>query len=432
MARLDIKIGASADGVKKGVNQAKSSIKGLGKTLQTALGFSLAQIASKIAELAKNAIMFAVKMTARFETLGMQFGILIKNALLAKRTMTQLREFSVKTPFTPEEVFRASKALLAFGFSAGEQIKIIKQLGDVSAVSGKNLEEIAFIYGKVFSRGKAQMRELNQLIWAGVPIMEELAKQTGKTQNEMFEMSRKGQITFKMIEQAFKNMTTEGGRFADGASKLAGTLEGRWSTLKGVIAELADTVGQLFRDKIMTGLNGAITLTNWLIKAVKKLHTALYGSETRFSWYEKFLLMQTRPDFWNWEKMWSEQEVFAKRIERINKIAEENEAKRDAKRRKRLLEGVSAESAQAAKGMTDSRASAGLFTVGKPALDVQVAILEEAKATNAILKAQLKLSEAAFNGMSYYTPYNNTPGAVGSSSDIFVDPMQNSIRPGAL
>lgn len=420
-AEMRMKISADASGMVNGVKKAKSSIQGLGRTLQTALGFGLANIASRITDLFKNMVTFAIKTTARFETLGVQFETLIGNAVLANKVMRDLRQFSVETPFTPEEVFRASKALLAFGFAASEQIKIIKQLGDVSAISGKNLEEIAFIYGKVFSRGKAQMRELNQLIWAGVPIMEELAKQTGKTQNEMFEMSRKGEITFSMIEKAFKNMTSEGGRFADGAAKRAMTLEGRWSTLIGVVAELGDTIGKMFKDDMLSSLNVAIDLVNDFAYAFKELNKTLRGTETSFSALESFVMLPQMLVDGDLEK---NMEEFDKAQQRIEKIAEKNAAKRDAERRKRLGEGESVADATS-KALSDSRAAAGLFAVGRPTMDVQQLILDETKIQTEFLKE----TNATLKDIRMIQEALNVDGAIKNMERV----MKNKgIRGGAL
>ncbi len=262
----NIKIKAELDskGVEKGAKKAKKSIKGLGRTIQTAMGFGLAKAIGMIARLMKNIIVQSVAMSAKFEDLRIIFRTMLGDAVQAMSTMSQLKEFSIKTPFTPEEVFKSSKALLAFGFAAKEQIGLIKMLGDVSAATGKPLEEMAFIYGKIFSRGKAQARELNQLIMAGVPIVGELAKVMKKPAMEIANLSKQGKIGFKDVEKAFKSMTSEGGKFYNLTETRSKSLSGRWSTLKGSAMDLGRAIGDAFAPGLLKVMAFITKLTDSL------------------------------------------------------------------------------------------------------------------------------------------------------------------------
>jgi len=263
-ANLKMKAELDSKGVEKGAKRAKKSVKGLGRTMQTALGFGLANVVSKLANGFKEAIVFAIKMSAKFEDLRIIFRTMLGDSVKAMSTMSQLKTFSIKTPFTPEEVFKSSKALLAFGFAAKEQIGLIKMLGDVSAATGKPLEEIAFIYGKIFSRGKAQARELNQLIMAGVPIVSELAKVMKKPREEIANLSKQGKISFKDVEKAFKNMTDSGGKFFNLTETRSKSLSGRWSTLKGSAMDLGRAIGDAFAPGLLKVMGFLIKLTDKL------------------------------------------------------------------------------------------------------------------------------------------------------------------------
>lgn len=274
-AKLEITAELNSKGIKKGVSESKRSVKSLGTTMQTALGFSIAQIGSKIVGLFKNIIVGAVRMSAKFEDLRIIFRTMISDIGLANKTMADLKEFSIKTPFTPEEVFKASKALIAFGFSAKEQIGLVRMLGDVSAATGKPLEELAFIYGKVFSRGKAQARELNQLIMAGVPIVKELAKVLKKPREEIANLSKQGKISFSAVKKAFKNMTSEGGIFFNLTETRSKSLSGRWSTLKGATMDLGRALGDTFGPSLQTAMNVVIGLFGVMTTAADKLSGAL-------------------------------------------------------------------------------------------------------------------------------------------------------------
>jgi tape measure domain-containing protein len=276
---IKISIGAENKGLKKKVAESKSAVKGFGSVVSTALGFSIANIASRITGLFKDMIAGAVRMSAKFEDLRIIFNTMIGDIVRSQGTMQQLKDFSIKTPFTPEEVFRASKALIAFGFAAKEQIGLIKMLGDVSAATGKPLEEIAFIYGKIFSRGKAQARELNQLIMAGVPIVGELAKVMKKPQTEIANLSKQGKISFGDVEAAFKSMTQEGGVFFGLTEKRSQALSGRWSTLKGSVMDLGRSIGDGLAPALLGLMNIMIRVTDKLTE----INEAWLGIARNFS-----------------------------------------------------------------------------------------------------------------------------------------------------
>jgi hypothetical protein len=74
------------------------------------------------------------------------FTTFLGSAEKAKKLIADLTKFSIITPFTPDQVFRSAKALLAFGVEADKIIPTLKQLGDVSAGTGKDLTEMAVIF----------------------------------------------------------------------------------------------------------------------------------------------------------------------------------------------------------------------------------------------------------------------------------------------
>jgi len=267
---LRLLVSLNNEKLKQGLNDSKRSVKGFGRTLQTAMGFSLARMAAMFVNTLKSAVVEAAKVHAQFERIELTLGKLTGTKVGGKILMDQLREFSVKTPFTPEDVFKASRILMSFGFTAREQTKNLKMLGDMAAVSGKPLEELAFIYGKVFSRGRAQARELNQLIRAQIPISREVAKVMGVTESQVRKLTEQGKVSFAVIEKAMQNLTSKGGQFYGMTADSAKTLEGRWSTFVGVLMDAGDSFARIFSPEMKEGLNG-------MIQMVEALNEALQG-----------------------------------------------------------------------------------------------------------------------------------------------------------
>ena len=147
--------------------------------------------------------------------------------------VAQLNEFANYTPFSNEEIIKSGKTLLAFGIPAAKTRDSLKMIGDVSAGSGKKIEELSAIYGKVQAKGKADTEALNQMVEAGIPIIDVLGKQYKKTGAEIYAMASRSEITAQSISQAFASMTSEGGTYAGMMEKQSNITVGLWVCHQG-------------------------------------------------------------------------------------------------------------------------------------------------------------------------------------------------------
>ena len=170
-------------------------------------------------------------LAADLEQTGVAFETMLGSASKAETTLNDLQKFAASTPFNLPGIQQAAKTLLAFQVTQEELLPTMRALGDVSAGTGKDLSELAVIYGQIKSKGKLQGGELLQLAEAGVPIIAVLAEQMGVAQNEIADMASKGQIGFKDVEKAMQSMSAEGGAFANLMDKQSGTVGGLVSTI---------------------------------------------------------------------------------------------------------------------------------------------------------------------------------------------------------
>ena len=105
-------------------------------------------------------------------------------------------------------------------------------LGDVSAGLSVPMERLILNFGQVKAQAKLTGRELRDFAVAGVPILDELARNLNKSKSEIQDMVSAGKIGFGEVTEAFKSMTSEGGRFNNLMEEQAKTLLGRISNLK--------------------------------------------------------------------------------------------------------------------------------------------------------------------------------------------------------
>lgn len=199
----------------------------------------------------------AVQAAADYETLETSFKTFLGSADAAKKVLGDLEKFSLKTPFTPDQVNEAARALLAFGEPADNLTTTLTQLGDISAGTGKNFGDLATLFGKARVAGVLMAEDINQFTEAGVPVIEEFAKILGVSTSEVKKLGSEGRITFPVLQDALRNMTSEGGKFGGLMSDLSSTTNGAISTLKGYGETARRAIGSIFLPLVKSAVTGA-------------------------------------------------------------------------------------------------------------------------------------------------------------------------------
>lgn len=215
------------------------------------LAYGLGQVAKKIFDLG----------VAQEQT-NITFTTFLGSAEKAKKLIGDLTKFSIITPFTPDQVNKAAKTLLAFNVEAQDIIPTLKFLGDVSSGTGKDLSEMAVIFGQIRSTGRLMGQDLLQLINAGFNPLQQISKTTGKSVGELKKEMEKGLITFDMVEQAFKDATSEGGLFFNLMEKQSESVGGKLSTIEGNIEEIGKKLFEANQGGLSDFVGGIASLTS--------------------------------------------------------------------------------------------------------------------------------------------------------------------------
>ena len=243
MAKMVIEIGAKIDEMKRKLADAGAGIRSFWKGIGTAGRFMVGGGLTAFTGGLVAAVKHSAELAAKFEQSRIAFEVMVGSASRAAKLIEQMREFSDRTPFSSDKVLEAARTLLSFGSSAESVAPTLKMLGDISAGTGKDLAELAVIFGQIKSTGRLMGGDLLQLINAGFNPLTEIAKATGKSMLELKQDMEKGLITFDMVEAAFKSATSEGGLFFQMTEKQAQTLNGQLSTLRDSMDRLAQGFG---------------------------------------------------------------------------------------------------------------------------------------------------------------------------------------------
>lgn len=193
-----------------------------------------------------NAIKSMAQLSMEAEQTKVAFEVMMGSAAGATKIIKELSDFAAATPFEKREIVQGGRQLLAYGVSADQVKDKLKLLGNISAGTGKNINELVSIYGKNKMSGLIQGEDLNQLNDAGIPAVREIARVMGVAETRVKKLASEGKISFSIFEQALGNMVGKGGLYFNMMEKQSQTLAGRLSTLKDNIIEMGTSIGDKF------------------------------------------------------------------------------------------------------------------------------------------------------------------------------------------
>lgn len=301
------KLKTQEDQLKKNIDDTNASIKrqatemvNSSGTMQKGLGgVKTAALAVKAALLSMTAVKlkeWLIDSNAEWEIYEANLSTILQSTSKANNLLNSLTDFATKTPFEISGLVEASEQLLAFGVGVDDLEMRLTQLGNLSRGQQDIFERITTAYGKMQAKGKVSLEELNMLTESGVPILNELANVLNTDNANLFTLISNGAVSVNEVNQAFSNMTSEGGQFYGLMEKQSKTLNGMLSNLgdfasnlgrslgEEAFAEVKDALGDLLDEldrmektgelqEIIEDLGGGIaSITKTLLELIKLLY----------------------------------------------------------------------------------------------------------------------------------------------------------------
>ena len=203
-----------------------------------------------------------------FELQKVSLRAILQDAPAADAIFEQIKQLSVKSPFTFKDLIGYTKQLAAFSIPVNELYDTMKNLADVSAGLGVDMGRITLAFGQVRAASVLRGQELRQFTEAGIPLVEELAKKFTKltgvvtSNGDVFEKISKRMVSFGMVKEIFDDMTSAGGKFYNMQELQAATLKGKISNLADAFDLALNDIGES-NDGI---LKGGLDLTTELLR----------------------------------------------------------------------------------------------------------------------------------------------------------------------
>lgn len=203
-----------------------------------------------------------IDITGQFEVQRMALRNMLQDVDGADKIFEDLYRFSSDSTYRFSELAKYAKQLAAFNIDQGNLLETTKMLGDVASGVGVSMDRLILAYGHVKSSGFLRGIQLRSFSQNGVPILDELSRMfteiEGKAVSlgDVFDRMTKREIPFEMVEEAFRRMTSEGGKFYQMQEVLAKTLSGQINILKGRWENMLAAVGQANSGPIKSAVSG--------------------------------------------------------------------------------------------------------------------------------------------------------------------------------
>lgn len=222
-----------------------------------AIGNIISGLVTKIASAGKGLIEQGVAYNAQIETYRTGLTNMLGDADKANTALENIKQDAARTPFDTASLVKANQYLIGAGENAEYSRKTILALGDaVSATGGGSaeLERMAQNLQQVANVGKASSVDIKQFAFAGINIYQVLADYTGKSIQDVQNMT----ISYDLLTQSLQAAAEEGGRYYNSMETQSETLKGSLSTLKDNASQLLGTVTEGLSSGLgewMQGLN---------------------------------------------------------------------------------------------------------------------------------------------------------------------------------
>lgn len=223
-----------------------------------------------------------IQIGGEFEVQRIALQSILGDVQQANSMFEQMKELAVVSPFNFRQLAAYTKQVAAFGIPYEEMYDTTKRLADMSAGLGVDMGRLILAYGQVRSAAVLRGQELRQFTEAGIPLVQELAKEFTKLNGravstaEVFELISKRAVPFEMVKKIMWDMTNEGGRFFNMQFTLSDTLAGKWSNLRDaweiMLSEFAK--GESLSGKFLKGM---VTLTTKILESMQTLMPLIGG-----------------------------------------------------------------------------------------------------------------------------------------------------------
>lgn len=175
---------------------------------------------------------------------------------------------------------QAVETLNVYGEKTEDILPLVREFGDIAMGNEQKMNALATAIGRLNTQGNLSSLTLRTMIRAGFNPLDEMARTTGKSMEQLNAEMKAGMITTQMVKDAMKSATSEGGKYHNMMERLSDSIAGEQTRLSTMIAGIYANWGKEHEDLIKGGYKLAQTFVqnyDTIGKAIAVL-IATYGT----------------------------------------------------------------------------------------------------------------------------------------------------------
>lgn len=199
----------------------------------------------------------------------------------------ELQEFAKISPLEFAPTVSTAQMMLGFGIDADKVPRYLQAIGDIAMGDTRRFQSLSLAFSQMSAAGKLMGQDLMQMVNAGFQPLQIISEKTGKSIGTLKEEMSQGKISAEMVQQAFLDATSEGGKYykmSETASK----------TIPGAIAKLNDSMDLMLNDmgQNMEGaLVGAIDAASTIVDNIGRIIPVLATAAAAFGVYKTSVML---------------------------------------------------------------------------------------------------------------------------------------------
>ena len=230
-----------------------------------------------------------IRVRGEFQAADTAIQTLLGSKEKADVLMKQVREYAKISPLEFSDVTKATQMMLGFNIEAEKVPRYLQAIGDVSMGDTQRFSSLTLAFSQMSAAGKLMGQDLNQMINAGFNPLQQISEKTGKSIATLKEEMSKGAISAEMVQQAFIDATSAGGKFYNMSENASKTINGQLSMMQDAMDAAFNELGQKSEGVIMDG----IQMTTSLIENYEMVGKVLVGLVTTYGAYRTAVMLAT-------------------------------------------------------------------------------------------------------------------------------------------
>ena len=259
---------ATIEKIKKGARESKSAYESLAKSLdgvskklatmsgglktaETAMndiGKMLMPVSAAVKTLGASTVKTAIDFLSLKENTRVAFKVLLGSAEAAEQMLEDLYKFALTTPFSYDTYLTAGKVLMAMGVAANECIPYLEGITNAAIATGYGqvgVNSLSEAIGRMSSKGKIQLEELNRFMEMGIPAVKILGNAYGVTGESIYKMMETGEL---LASDALPKLLEGMNEGTDGVNGATAAYGGLAKEMKGTLSGAMDSLNSKFRN----------------------------------------------------------------------------------------------------------------------------------------------------------------------------------------